>query len=52
MLQNPKMVLQCTVTALKSLKLFIQDKRNAFDYYEEAAEKISGRIDYPEVRKT
>ena len=50
LLQNPKMVLQSAVTALTSLKLFVQDKRNSFDEYKEAAKKMSGKTDYPEIR--
>jgi len=50
LLQNPKMVLQSAVTALTSLKLFVQDIRNSFDEYEEAAKKLSGNTDYPEIR--
>ncbi|XP_050063061.1 zinc finger MYM-type protein 1-like [Aphis gossypii] len=50
LLQNPKMVLQSAVTALTSLKLFVQDKRNSFDDYEETAKKMSGKTDYPEIR--
>jgi len=44
------MVLQSAVTALTSLKLFVQDKRNSHDEYEESAKKLSGNTDYPEIR--
>ncbi|KAL4098982.1 hypothetical protein QTP88_023485 [Uroleucon formosanum] len=50
LLQNPKMVLQSAVIALTSLKLFVQDKRNLFDEYEETAKKMSGKTDYPKIR--
>jgi len=44
------MVLQSAVTALTSLKLFVQDKRNSFDEYEETAKKMSRKTDYPEIQ--
>jgi hypothetical protein len=40
-LQDPKMVLYSAVEALKSLRSFVDSKREKFEKYEEAARKLS-----------
>ncbi|XP_066969168.1 52 kDa repressor of the inhibitor of the protein kinase-like [Macrobrachium rosenbergii] len=49
-LQDPKMVLSAAVKALKSLKTFIETKREKYEEYEAAGIRLSGTEEYTEVR--
>ncbi|CAH0563685.1 unnamed protein product [Brassicogethes aeneus] len=49
-LQDPKMTLEPAMRTLKSLKLFVESKRDEFDRYEEAAKGISSTDQYVQSR--
>ncbi|XP_066947126.1 uncharacterized protein [Macrobrachium rosenbergii] len=49
-LQDPKMALSTAVKALKSLKTFIETKREKYEEYEAAGIRLSGTEEYTEVR--
>lgn len=49
-LQRPAMTLNTAVNTLKSLKTFVEYKRNEFDVYEAAGKKLSGTEEYTSVR--
>ncbi|KAL4119952.1 hypothetical protein QTP88_012704 [Uroleucon formosanum] len=51
LLQNPMMILQSAITALTSLKLFVQDKRKSFEEYGETAKKNDKDV-YTTLRKS
>jgi hypothetical protein len=49
-LQDSKVVLYSTVEALKSLRSFVDSKREKFEEYEEAARKLSDTDNYIQTR--
>ncbi|XP_066965706.1 zinc finger MYM-type protein 1-like [Macrobrachium rosenbergii] len=49
-LLDPKVVLSTAVKALKSLKTFIETKREKYEEYEAAGIRLSGTEEYTEVR--
>lgn len=51
LLQDPTLNLNTAVSALKSLKSFIQAKRDNFDYYEKQGAELSNTTDYLKHRK-
>ncbi|CAH0560422.1 unnamed protein product [Brassicogethes aeneus] len=49
-MHDPKMTLESAMHTLKSLKLFVESKRDEFDKYEEAAKGISSTNQYIQSR--
>ncbi|XP_015120741.1 zinc finger MYM-type protein 1-like [Diachasma alloeum] len=50
LLQYPTMVLHVAVAALKSLRSFVESKRDKFEEYEKLAQKLSDLEDYSQSR--
>lgn len=48
--QDPKLVLHSAVAAIKSLKSFVESKRDLFEEYEEKAQEISQTKEYAQER--